>query len=131
MSPGVLLVISPRMQKLTPNPVRDFASVCLIARFVTSNACENNGSGNSPARQLLGSAGCQAVISGSLPRTLAFHMRDLPLLAVRQGESKRHRPEIFVFRYLQATRRTPPAGMHLMVDVRITVEIGSLTRVMG
>src|SRR5438105_4154984 len=54
MSPGILLVISPRMQKLTPNPGRDFARVCVIPRFVTSAAAsQNNSSGNSAPRQQL------------------------------------------------------------------------------
>ena len=36
------------MQKLSPNPGRDFARVRVIARLVTSAACENHSSGDSP-----------------------------------------------------------------------------------
>src|SRR5207302_69168 len=71
MSPGVLLVISPRMQKLTPNPGRDFARVRILTGLMTSDACANGSNGNSPSRQLLGIAGCQAVVPRNSPRTSA------------------------------------------------------------
>src|SRR5438309_9678103 len=71
MSPGVLLVISPRMQKLTPNPGRDFARVRILAGLMTSDACANGSGGNSPSRQLMAIAGCQTVVRRYEPRTLA------------------------------------------------------------
>src|SRR5437762_9071512 len=51
MSPGVLLVITPRMQKLSANPGCDFARVRVLARLATADACENNSSGGSPPCQ--------------------------------------------------------------------------------
>src|SRR5207253_11067980 len=84
MSPGVLLVISPRMQKLSANPGCDFARMRVLARSVTSDAAENDSSGNNPPCQLQGSASHQHVLPTNSPRTLAFHVRHAQLLAARE-----------------------------------------------
>src|SRR5207244_11202229 len=84
MSPGVLLVISPRIQKLSANPGCDFARMRVLRRSVTSDACKYDSSGNSPPCQLLGSASCQLVFPRNSPWTLAFRVRHAQLLAVRE-----------------------------------------------